>query len=178
MPDPKITYLLEMSDRAQLRPRRVDMPELEVKQVEIACPELNWFLHQAVGAAFCWGGREDWDEQRWTEYVDRPQFETWVACVSGTPAGYFELELQEDGSVRIECFGLLPSFFGKGLGGHLLTVAVERGWEKGAARVWLTTCSHDHDHALKNYLSRGFQLVAESTGPANKPRPSMLFRSE
>ena len=45
----------------------------------------------------------------------------------------------------------------------------------GASRVWLTTCSHDHPHALKNYLARGFQLFNETTGPANAPRESALF---
>ena len=176
--DQKITYLLEMNDRSLLRGRRVDVPELEIRQVKIACPELNWFLHQLVGAAFRWGGREAWDKRRWKAYVDRPQLETWVAYVSGAPAGYFELELQDDGSVRIECFGLCPPFFGKGLGAHLLTISVERAWDMGATRVWLSTCSHDHEHALKNYLRRGFQLVEETTGPPNRVRESALFRSE
>ena len=99
--DQKITYFLEMNDRSLLRGRRVDVPELEIRQVKIACPELNWFLHQLVGAAFRWGGREAWDKRRWKAYVDRPQLETWVAYVSGAPAGYFELELQDDGSVSV-----------------------------------------------------------------------------
>jgi GNAT superfamily N-acetyltransferase len=173
----KTTYLLEMTDRSQLRPRHVERPELEIKQVRRPCPALNWFLHQAVGAAFRWGGREDWGEAGWTKYVHRQELETWVAYESGAPAGYFELEQQQDGSVRIECFGLLPEFFGLGLGGHLLTVAAERAWDMGASRVWLSTCSHDHPHALQNYLRRGFQLTGKTTGPPNRPRQSALFRS-
>ena len=173
----KITYLVEMNDPTQLKSKRVDIPELEIKQVEIACPEYNWFLHQAVGAEFRWGGREDWDHDQWAAYVDRPELETWVAYVSGTPAGYCELEKQDDGSVRIECFGLTKQFFGCGLGGHLLTVAVERGWAIGASRVWLTTCNHDHGHALPNYLARGFKLVKEISGPSNRPRQSVIFTS-
>ncbi len=173
----KITYLLEMTDRSQLRPKRVALAELEIKQVKRPSPALNWFLHQAVGAAYRWGGREDWDEARWTQYVTHDKLETWVAYVSGAPAGYFELEKQDDGSVRIECFGLLPEFFGLGLGGHLLTVAIERAWQMGANRVWLSTCSHDHPHALQNYLRRGFQLTTETTGPPNRQRQSMLFRT-
>jgi GNAT superfamily N-acetyltransferase len=173
----KITYLLEMSNSDELRPSARSRVDFEVKRVEIACPELNWFLHQAVGAEFRWGGREGWGRQAWTAYVDRPALETWVAYVAGTPAGYYELEKQHDSSARIECFGLLRQFFGQGLGGVLLTRAVERCWEMGANRVWLTTCSHDHPRALQNYLSRGFRLVNETTGPPNPPRESALFAS-
>ena len=166
-----------MSSPNDLRPSKRQAAEPEVKRVEIACPEFNWFMHQAVGAEFRWGGRENWGRQEWTEYVDRPELETWIAYVAGTPAGYYELERQDDGSVRIECFGLRRQFFGQGLGGALLTNAAKRCWEMGANRVWLNTCSHDHPHALHNYLARGFKLVGETTGPPNPPRESTLFAS-
>lgn len=156
-------------------PKRIEPAELDVRRVEIPCPEFNWFLHQAVGVAYRWGGREDWDRSKWLEYVNRPELETWAAYVSGAPAGYFELEQQPDGSARIHCFGLCQAFLGKGLGGHLLSVAVERAWELSRSRVWLTSCNHDHPHALPNYLARGFQLVKETQGPANRPRSSLLF---
>lgn len=171
----KIDYRLEMSSRDDLHPPERTTAVFEVKRVEIVCPEFNWFLHQAVGVEFRWGGREAWGRHEWTEYVDRSQLETWVAYVAGTPAGYYELEKQADGSVRIECFGLRRPFFGQGLGGSLLTKAVERCWEMGASRVWLTTCNHDHPHALQNYLARGFKLVKEWTDAPNPPRESALF---
>ena len=128
-----------------------------------------------MGTEFRWGGREDWGHQEWKNYVDRPELETWAAYVAGTPAGYFELAKQDDGSVRIECFGLRRPFFGQGLGSALLTTAVERCWDMGANRVWLTTCSHDHPHALQNYLARGFKLIKQTPGPPNPPRESTLF---
>ena len=171
----KISYLLEMTSPGDLRPSTRTPQHLEVNRVEIPCPEFNWFLHQAVGAAFRWGGREDWGRQEWTAYVDRPELETWIAYVRGTPAGYFELEHQDDGSVRIECFGLRRQFIGQGLGGPLLTKAVERCWEMGAERVWLSTCNHDHPNALQNYYARGFKLVKETAAPPNPDRESALF---
>jgi GNAT superfamily N-acetyltransferase len=173
--DQKHTYHLEMSSTDDLCPAERDTVGFKVQRVEIACPEFNWFLHQAVGAEFRWGGRDDWGCQEWTEYVDRSELETWVAYVGGTPAGYYELERQPDGSVRIECFGLRRQFFGQGLGGALLNTAVERCWEMGADRVWLITTNHDHPHALQNYLARGFKLVKETFGPPNQPRQSALY---
>ena len=46
------TTYLEMSDPADLRTKRVSLEGLEIRKVEIVSPEFNWFLHQAVGAAF------------------------------------------------------------------------------------------------------------------------------
>jgi GNAT superfamily N-acetyltransferase len=92
-----------------------------------------------------------------------------VAYVAGTPAGYFEIEKGPEGDVHIVNFGLLPQFIGQGLGGDLLTRAVERAWDWGATRVWVSTCSHDHPHALKNYLARGFRILETTQGPPNPP---------
>ena len=171
----KPTYYLEMAGCDDLRLPERTGTAFEIRRVEIACPEFNWFLHDAVGVEFNWGGREDWGRREWTEYVDRPELETWVAYVQGTPAGYYELEKQGDGSVRIECFGLRRPFFGQGIGRGLLSKGIERCWDIGANRVWLTTCTHDHPHALQNYLARGFKLLKETTAAANKPRKSAFF---
>ena len=119
--DVKQTWVLEMQAPAELQPKWSDRDDLTIRQVLPVCPEFNWFLHEAVGAEFRWGGRETWREAEWTEYASRPQLQTWVGYVAGTPAGYFEIEKQDDNSVRIHCFGLLSRFFGAGIGGHLLT---------------------------------------------------------
>ncbi len=41
----------------------------------------------------------------------------------------------------------------------MLEMAVSRAWALGGKKVVLDTCSLDHDNALNNYLSRGFQEV-------------------
>jgi ribosomal protein S18 acetylase RimI-like enzyme len=169
------TTYLEMKNPTDLQPKRVSLARLEIRQVEIASPEFNWFLHQAVGTAFRWGGREDWGRGEWVSYTSRQELETWVAYVKGAPAGYCEMEKQTDGGVEIKMFGLLAQFFGQGLGGHLLTEMVERAWKIGANRVWLHTCTHDHEHALGNYLARGFKVTDEKIGPANRAHKGVLF---
>jgi GNAT superfamily N-acetyltransferase len=83
-----------------------------------------------------------------------------VAYFSGTPAVYFELEKNND-NVEIAYFGLLPQFIGRGIGGYLLTRAVEQAWQMSAERVWIHTCSLDHPGALSNYQARGFRLLKQ-----------------
>ncbi|MCF7972767.1 MAG: GNAT family N-acetyltransferase [Phycisphaerae bacterium] len=152
------TTYLEMTDPEALQPARVRNTPLDLMQAKLPCPELNRFLYTAIGADWNWYNRLSWDYARWLAYLDRPELETWVAYVSGTPAGYFELEYQASDNVEIVHFGLMPAFIGQGLGSPLLTHTIERAWAMGARRVWVHTCDLDHPHALANYQARGFQI--------------------
>lgn len=154
-------YHLEMLEPAQLRPAQGGAVEAQLQRAEIPCPELNRFLYAAVGGDWYWIDRLSWSYDQWLAYLNRKELETWVAYVSGTPAGYYELEWQPEDDVELVYFGLLPQFVGRGLGGTLLTSAIERAWTMGAKRVWVHTCSLDGPHALANYRARGFRLFKE-----------------
>lgn len=149
---------LEITSPDQLRPAAPSAQPYELVRVEIPSPDLNRFLYATVGADWRWYERLPWTRARWRQWLERDEVATWVAYVRGAPAGYFELEVQPGGSVEICYFGLLPHFIGHGLGGALLTDAVNQAWEAGARRVWLHTCTLDHPAALANYQARGFAL--------------------
>ncbi len=156
-----ITYYLEMLSASELRGVDPPLAGFEVKRAAIPCPELNRFLYTSVGGDWYWIDRLVWSYSQWLEYLNRPELETWVGYLSGSVAGYFELEKQEDRNIEIAYFGLLAPFIGKKLGGALLTSAVRRAWQMGASRVWVHTCTLDGPFALKNYQSRGFRLFKE-----------------
>jgi GNAT superfamily N-acetyltransferase len=151
-----ITYL-EMTSDDDVVPFTGER-RLDVRRAEIPCPELNRFLYLAVGAEWWWHERIGWGRDRWLEWVDRAELETWVGYRRGTPVGYCELEAQPGAEVQLAYFGLLPSFIGQGLGAELLSAAVERAWEVAEARVWVHTCTLDHPRALPNYQARGFKI--------------------
>jgi GNAT superfamily N-acetyltransferase len=155
-----ITHHLEMTDPSQFVPARKPATSFALVQAEIPCPALHRFLYTAVGGAWHWLDRLAWSYEQWQVYLERTEVETWIAYVSGTPAGYCELEMQADGNVEIVYFGLLPQFIGRGLGGAVLTATVERAWALGARRVWGHTCSLDHPNALPGYQARGFRWPA------------------
>lgn len=164
------TWSLQMTDPAQLRPTRHDGAGLQIKQVEIPCPEYNRFFYTAVGGGWYWINRLQWSYAQWADWVARPELETWVVYASGTPAGYYELEQQRGGSVEIAYFGLLPQFVGQGIGGFLLTAALRRAWEMpGTQRVWVHTCSLDHPNALAAYQARGLRIFQEVVHIENLP---------
>lgn len=154
------TYL-EMRAPGALRAARVDDPEVRVIRVR-HCPISFWrYLYCEVGRRYQWVDRLVWTDAQVREYLDNPAVSLWVMTVGGAPAGYFELSLDAGGGVEIAYLGLLDEFTGRGLGGHLLTEAVERAWASGAARVWLHTSTLDHAAALPNYLARGFEVFRE-----------------
>jgi len=166
------TWYLEMLGPNQLREADTPRSDVRVERAEVPSPELNRFLYTAVGGEWYWLDRLQWGYARWLAYLDRPALETWVLYVSGTPAGYVELEMQTGDNVEIAYFGLLPRFIGLKLGGYLLSVGVKRAWERGARRVWVHTCSQDGPNALANYKARGFSVYDKRTERADLPEKS------
>ncbi len=158
--DVTVTYL-EMTSPDQLRASR-RLPE-GIRLVHVHdshAGRLAGELYRGVGANWHWRDRLDWSDAEWTTAVVRPGVELWIATDAATesPAGYFELERTGE-VVDIHYFGLLPEFIGRGLGGWMLTRAVEQAWALGPARVTLNTCTLDGEAALPNYLARGFSVV-------------------
>ncbi|MFF4895478.1 GNAT family N-acetyltransferase [Streptomyces sp. NPDC001068] len=161
------TWSLEQTSPADLLPAAA--PEggtVEVVRAEVPSPEFSRFLYASVGGDIRWTDRLGWTYARWRDHLERPGVETWVGYERGTPAGYVELEAQDDGVVEIVYFGLIPAFRGRRIGGHLLSHGAARAWDLAerwpglspTKRVWLHTCSLDGEHAMANYRRRGFRL--------------------
>lgn len=163
------TRYLEMSSPQQLRRARVPQPVPRIERAVVPLPELNRFFYTAVGGDWYWRDRLPWSHAQWMTWLDRPEVQTWVLYVEGTPAGYIELEQQPGADVELAYFGLIPRFIRNGLGGHLLSVGIERAWEMGARRVWVHTCTLDGPAALANYLARGMSVYREET--VERPQP-------
>ena len=114
-------------------------------------------LYRAVGERWHWRDRLGWDDQTVSAHLSSPQIAVWELLVGDASAGFFELRRSGDDDVEIAYFGLVPSFIGRGLGGALLTTAVQEAWKFGGHRVWLHTCTLDSPNALPNYRARGFR---------------------
>ncbi|MEP6591269.1 MAG: GNAT family N-acetyltransferase [Gemmatimonadota bacterium] len=151
---------LEMTAPGELRPAPVVAGNHRL-QLErgAAAAEAAEEMYRRVGAGWHWRDRLKWDRADWSEAVVREGVELWTLREQGNAIGYFELDLV-DGVAEIRYFGLAPEGIGRGLGGWMLTRAVERGWELGASRIVLNTCTLDGPAALPNYLARGFRVVS------------------
>ncbi|WP_299540047.1 GNAT family N-acetyltransferase [uncultured Streptomyces sp.] len=178
------TWSLEQTSPDDLVPAAVPEGDLRIVRAEVPLPEFSRFLYASVGGDLRWSDRLSLTYAQWREILERPGVETWVAYANGTPAGYVELDPQPDGAVEIMYFGLVPAFRGRRIGGHLLSYGVARAWDlaerwpgrEATKRVWLHTCSKDGEHAMANYLRRGFRLFdtrveTEEDAPTPGPWP-------
>ncbi len=151
------TYL-EMDSPDRMTGRAAVPPGFIVRR-ESCDPELYRELYEGVGTEYHWRDRRSWSDEQLRDHLARPAIAIWVLREGESPRGFFELARQDDGSVEIAYFGLMPMGIGQGLGRALLTKAVDVAWSMKPTRVWLHTCTLDHPAALANYLARGFQVT-------------------
>jgi len=114
-------------------------------------------LYRDVGEQYYWHDRLGWSDAQLAEYLAQPVIAVWEAMLGTESAGYFELKRHDDGGVEIVYLGLIAAFIGRGLGGTMLTRAVDEAWAMGAKRVWLHTCTLDSPNALPGYKARGLR---------------------
>lgn len=163
--DVTIIYL-EMLDAGQLRPKPCPEPVLTVTECLPMQGDLCRSLYQSVGGQWNWYERLDWSDGRWAKLAADESVRTWIARRQGSIAGYFELN-RSGGDVEIKYFGLTPEFIGSGYGGYLLTEAIRQAWNWDAGRVWVHTCTLDHENALANYQARGMKIFKTETAKKN-----------
>jgi len=169
-----ITYLQLLSKTEIIPSSRPAPADVRIELVKDISPEFSRFLYQGVGSELNWADRLSSTREQWNATLRRPGSETWVLYRDGAPKGYVELvtEVVEDASeVEVFYFGLFPEAIGQGLGGALLTHALNEAWRiptrdnslPEVRRVWLHTCSLDGPAALPNYEARGLKVYREET---------------
>ena len=126
--------------------------------------QLNKFFYKQIGKNYQWVDRLIWTDKNWIEYVSSPNLFTFVLKNNDDIAGFFELMYHKDKlETEIAYFGLLKEYFGKKLGGYMLSEAIKKSFSYNVKKVWAHTCSLDHKNALKNYLSRGMKIYNTET---------------
>jgi GNAT superfamily N-acetyltransferase len=165
------TYL-ELAGPHALRPAPCPDPRARVERILECPPSFFRYLYEEVGRRYHWLDRLEWSDEELAARLADPAISLHLLTVTGSPAGYFELEREDDGAFQVAYFGLLPEFLGRGLGKYLLTRAAEEAFALGASRVWLHTCTLDDPAALPNYLARGFRKTREETYIAEIPESS------
>lgn len=165
-----ITYL-EMTSASELRPKICDDPSFAIRECTVPQWQFNRFLYNTVGEAWAWRERLAWADDQWRSYTESERLRTFVAYLDGSPAGYFELQRDDEGGVEIIYFGMMPSFIGRGFGSAMLTQALAEAWQMNPRRVWVHTCTLDHPAALANYQARGMKIYKTATKLC-QPKPT------
>ena len=126
--------------------------------------QLNKFFYKNIGKNCQWIDRLVWTDLNWMDYISNDQLFTYILKDKDEIAGYFELLFNKRSKeAEIAYFGILEEYYGKKLGGYLLSEAIKNSFILEAKRVWVHTCSLDHENALKNYLARGMTIFKTET---------------
>jgi GNAT superfamily N-acetyltransferase len=152
---------LELRTLADLRPARAPRYGVTLhRRSPIGAAEYR-NLYALVGSRWLWRDRLVWTDEELDAYLAARNVHVWTMHVDGEVGGYFELQHHPNGNVEVMYFGLAQPYIGRGLGGWMLTRAVEESFALGGARVILNTCTLDAPQALPNYLARGFTITRE-----------------
>lgn len=166
---PVVRTHLELRTPAALRPARA--PEHGVtlhRRSPIGAPQYR-DIYALVGSRWLWRDRLVWTDEELDGYLASRNVHVWILYVDGQVAGYFELQHHPNAAVEVMYFGLAEQYIGRGLGGWMLTRAVEESFALGGTRVILNTCTLDAPQALPNYLARGFTITREERYSVDVP---------
>ena len=126
--------------------------------------QINKFFYKQIGKDYRWSDRLVWNDQKWIKYVENHQVKTYVLKDKEDLIGYSEQIFHfEEKNCEIAYFGILQEYYGKKYGGFLLSQAIKNAFVNEIDRVWLHTCSLDHEFALKNYQARGMKIFKSET---------------
>jgi GNAT superfamily N-acetyltransferase len=148
----------------QFTPSFSTHPMIQIMPSLVPLAAFYRFLYETVGAAWRWRDRLTWTDKQLVNWLAALTTQLFVLYVQGTPAGYIELDCQPD-ATEIAYFCLIPAFFGRGYGSHLLSYGIQWAWDSGAQRVWVHTCNLDGPHAIRTYQKVGFQVYRTEEAP-------------
>ena len=124
--------------------------------------QLNKFFYREIGKKHRWVDRLSWSNETWINYLSNKNLHTCVLKKNDDLVGYYEkIYYEENNEFEIAYFGIMEEYIGKGYGGYLLSEALENCLKEKVKRIWVHTCSLDHENAIKNYLARGMKLYKE-----------------
>ena len=133
--------------------------KLKVKLVNPPNFQLNKFFYKQIGKNLNWIDRLVWSDNKWISYLNNQNVNTYILKEENNFVGYYEQIFDKE---KLDCeiayFGILEEYIGKKFGGYLLSEAIKNAFKLNPKRIWVHTCSLDHRHALKNYLSRGMKI--------------------
>ena len=126
--------------------------------------QLNKFFYKNIGKKHKWVDRLTWSEEKWINYVSLENVQTYVFKFRDNFVGFFELIFHpEKKETEIAYLGILEEYQNKKLGSYLLSEAIKKSFKTNVNRVWVHTCSLDHQNALGNYISRGMKIYKTET---------------
>lgn len=164
-----VTYL------GMLRPPspRPDPPGAEGLSLEpLGADDLDRYLtiYRRLGERWMWFSRLVMARKALAGILGDRAVEAFAVTRKGEDRGVLELDFREEGVCEIAFFGLYEEETGGAAGRWLMNRALERAWRPGVGRVFVHTCTFDHQRAVDFYRRSGFQVEKIAVEITDDPR--------
>lgn len=125
-------------------------------------------LYRAVGRDWLWFMRLALSEAELLAIVRDPRVEVYRLEAPGG-VGILELDFREEGECELAFFGVSSGLVGTGAGRWLMSQALELAWSRAIRRLWVHTCTLDHQGAVAFYMRSGFVRSAAGSRSPTTP---------
>ncbi len=150
-------YYLEITSIKNLKGKDKPSNKTILELVDNKNYEFNEFFYKQIGKKHHWRDRLVWKEKDWIKYVSNENVRTYILKEDEELVGYFELIFDKN-ECEIAYFGILEEYIGKSFGSYMLSEAIKIAFKKKIKRIWVHTCSLDHQNAILNYQARGMNI--------------------
>ena len=172
VPAGKIAAVVTSLEMLQPPPARPEHVDAGLALQHVAKPDLDWYraLFRRVGESWIWFSRLMMDDAALAAIIHDPQLEVYVLKRGEQEAGLLELDFRKADECEIGYFGVAAPFVGTGAGRWLMNRALARAWARPIRRLWVHTCTFDHQDALAFYVRSGFRPFRQQIEYADDPR--------
>jgi GNAT superfamily N-acetyltransferase len=138
----------------------------------VEAPALDWYrnLYRRVGEEWLWVDRLKMPDTELASIIQSPLVEVYALVHEGPDEGLLELDFREAGQCEIVYFGVAAKLVGSGAGRWLMNRALELAWSRPIVRLWLHTCTYDHQAAVTFYQRSGFRAFRRQIEISDDPR--------
>jgi hypothetical protein len=158
MADEILRNFLHIKSLQDLNYSKINEKNIFVKKEKDFDINLPKFLYKEIGKDYYWKDRLVWSDKNWSDYISQAGYQLHTLYKDKNLVGYYEVLSDNYLNFEIAYFGIFKEFFGRKMGGYLLSYAIYNSFYQGAKKVWVHTCTLDHPNALKNYLARGMKI--------------------
>lgn len=138
----------------------------------IPAPDPRWYraLFRRIGEDWLWSSLTIMPDDQLAALLADPGIEILVLERAGEAIGIAELDWRQPGEVEIVLLGVVAAAIGTGAAHYLMEVVLRHAFRPDIGRVWLHTCTFDHQGAVRFYRRADFTPFRIAIEVSDDPR--------
>lgn len=173
LPPGKIAAIVTSLEMHAPPPVRPDPPGTEgfaLEPIDGRDTERYLAIYRRLGERWMWFSRLVKPRAELEAILTDPAVSLYAVRHEGRDVGLLELDFREGEVAELAFFGLDEPVLGRGAGRWLMNRALALAWARPISRLWIHTCTIDHQGAVEFYQRSGFRVFKRSVEVDDDPR--------